>query len=150
MDAITGFRTRLRDALERKGMSQTELARQLGVRVATVNEWLNRGTMPSGPIMLRLPGILALDGHWLLTGERRMSAGAEHPTLERHDRVAALLQEALHLLNAPEEAAGAEAAGEVGRVRRPREDERLALEAVERHRRAREQIARSRARRKSG
>lgn len=149
MDAISSFRTRLREALERKGMSQTELARQLGVRVATVNEWLNRGTMPSGPIMLRLPGILGLDGHWLLTGEQRVAGGGERLTDLRRDRLASLLEDALLVLRTPEHTVvDTEALKDLVRVRRPREDELRALEAVERHRR--EQVVRSRARRKSG
>lgn len=148
-DATIAFRTRLREGLARRRMSQTELARQLGVRVATVNEWLNRGTMPSGPIMLRLPGILSLDGHWLLTGERRAAGGAPLPS-ERRERVAALLEEALRLLGEPEEEHAGAGEGRVGRVRKPREDEQRALEAVELHRRAGQQPARARPHRKSG
>lgn len=149
MDAISGFRTRLREALERREMSQTELARQLEVRVATVNEWLNRGTMPSGPVMLRLPGILEVDGHWLLTGERRMPDSAEYLSPDRRDRASALLEEALRVLEAREDG-GRARNGEVGRVRRPRADERLALEAVDRHRRTRDRAESTRSRRKSG
>ncbi len=131
-------------------MSQTELARQLGVRVATVNEWLNRGTMPSGPIMLRLPGILSLDGHWLLTGERRTAAGVEPLPEERRERISALLEEVLRLLNADSDGTSATANGEVGRIRTPRADERLALSAVDQHRRTREQEEQNLRRRTSG
>jgi transcriptional regulator with XRE-family HTH domain len=123
MDLIAGFRTRLREALERRGISQTELARQLKVRVATVNEWLNRDTMPSGQTMLRLPAVLAVDGHWLLTGERRPPAGEEALSADRRARAAALLEEAMRVLNAQDGAA----AGPIsppGRLRKPRADDR--------------------------
>lgn len=99
MDATLGFRARLREALERRGMSQTELARQLGVRVATVNEWLNRETMPSGAIMLQLPRVLTVDGHWLLTGERRTPEFADGPGPDQLHRASELLSEALLVLN---------------------------------------------------
>ena len=103
MDATSGFRARLREALERRGMSQTELARRLGVRVATVNEWLNRGTMPSGAIMLHLPRVLSVDGHWLLTGEGPGPQSERDFGPDQRHRASALLNEALRVLNARED-----------------------------------------------
>lgn len=49
-------------------MSQADLARELGVGVATVSEWFTRGRVPSGEVILRLPDALQVNGHWLLTG----------------------------------------------------------------------------------
>lgn len=49
-------------------MSQADLARELGVGVATVSEWFTRGRVPSGEVILRLPDALEVSGHWLLTG----------------------------------------------------------------------------------
>lgn len=123
MDAIAGFRARLREGLEHRGISQTELARRLEVRVATVNEWLNRDTMPSGPTMLRLPGMLGVDGHWLLTGERRPPEGTDALFGDRRARVAALLEEAICVLDARDDPA-AGALGTPGRFRSPRADDR--------------------------
>lgn len=100
MDAIAGFRTRLREALEHRGISQTELARRLEVRIATVNEWLNRDTMPCGMTMLRLPAVLKVDGHWLLTGERRPLESEDPLPGGRRARAAALLEEAMRVLEA--------------------------------------------------
>jgi transcriptional regulator with XRE-family HTH domain len=71
MDQHDEFRARLRSALAGQGMTQSELARRLGVRDATVSDWFNRGTMPGGAVMLRLPELLGIDGHWLLTGKHR-------------------------------------------------------------------------------
>jgi transcriptional regulator with XRE-family HTH domain len=50
-------------------MSQADLARELGVGMATVSEWFTRGRVPNGDVMLRIPGALGISGHWLLTGE---------------------------------------------------------------------------------
>lgn len=65
---ISAFLARLRRGLEKRGMSQAELARALGVGEATVSEWFTRGRVPQGDVFLRLPAVLRMNGHWLLTG----------------------------------------------------------------------------------
>jgi len=74
---LSAFFERLRQVLDDQGMSQADLARELGVGVATVSEWFTRGRVPNGDVMLRLPGALGVNGHWLLTGEgpREYEAG---------------------------------------------------------------------------
>jgi transcriptional regulator with XRE-family HTH domain len=66
---LSAFFERLRQCLDDRGMSQADLARDLGVGVATVSEWFTRGRVPNGDVMLRLPSTLQVSGHWLLTGE---------------------------------------------------------------------------------
>ena len=66
---LPGFYERLRQRLEELRMTQTDLARELGIGVATVSEWFTRGRVPNGDVMLRLPRVLGVNGHWLLTGE---------------------------------------------------------------------------------
>lgn len=66
---IQGFLRRLRQALEARSMSQSDLARQLGVRAATVSDWFNQDRIPSGLVMLRLPNVLAVNPGWLFSGE---------------------------------------------------------------------------------
>jgi transcriptional regulator with XRE-family HTH domain len=66
---LSAFFERLRQVLDDRGMSQADLARELGVGVATVSEWFTRGRVPNGDVMLRLPAALNVNGHWLLTGE---------------------------------------------------------------------------------
>lgn len=66
---ISAFLARLRRGLEARGMSQAELARALGVGEATVSEWFTRGRVPQGDVFLRLPSVLQVNGHWLLTGD---------------------------------------------------------------------------------
>lgn len=65
---LSAFFERLRQVLDDRGMSQADLARELGVGVATVSEWFTRGRVPNGDVMLRLPHALNVSGHWLLTG----------------------------------------------------------------------------------
>jgi transcriptional regulator with XRE-family HTH domain len=66
---LSAFFERLRQVLDDRAMSQADLARELGVGVATVSEWFTRGRVPNGDVMLRLPAALKVNGHWLLTGE---------------------------------------------------------------------------------
>ncbi|HEX7243399.1 MAG TPA: helix-turn-helix domain-containing protein [Longimicrobiaceae bacterium] len=66
---LSAFFERLRQVLDDRGMSQADLARELGVGVATVSEWFTRGRVPNGDVMLRLPLAVRVNGHWLLTGE---------------------------------------------------------------------------------
>ncbi|HSU12543.1 helix-turn-helix transcriptional regulator [Longimicrobium sp.] len=66
---LSAFFERLRQVLDDRELSQADLARELGVGVATVSEWFTRGRVPNGDVMLRLPGALRVNGHWLLTGE---------------------------------------------------------------------------------
>lgn len=66
---LSAFFERLRQVLDDREMSQADLARDVGVGVATVSEWFTRGRVPNGDVMLRLPGALKVSGHWLLTGE---------------------------------------------------------------------------------
>lgn len=74
---LSAFFERLRQVLDDRGMSQADLARELGVGVATVSEWFTRGRVPNGDVMLRLPRVLHLNGHWLLTGEGSRERGRE-------------------------------------------------------------------------
>jgi transcriptional regulator with XRE-family HTH domain len=66
---LSAFFARVREVLAARRMSQMDLARELGVGAATVSEWFTRGRVPNGDVMLRLPHVLAVNGHWLLTGE---------------------------------------------------------------------------------
>ena len=57
-----------------RGVTQTELGKRIGVRQATVSQWLSR-TNPSEPKadqLVRLPESLGINGHWLLTGRGSM------------------------------------------------------------------------------
>jgi transcriptional regulator with XRE-family HTH domain len=64
-----GFGTRLGLAMQRCGLNQSELARELGTSQSAVSAWLAGGKLPEGKLMVQLPGVLRASGHWLLTGE---------------------------------------------------------------------------------
>ncbi len=114
--------------MDSRGLSQKDLAHALGVRPATVSAWFQHGKLPGGATMLALPGVLRVDGHWLLTGERRDGAAA--PDALRVEELEALLTRALSLLHLD----GDEAAQPARvRVRAANEGERRALDAVRRH-----------------
>ena len=55
-------------------MTQSELARRIGVRQATISQWFseNSPAQPKAEQMVKLPHALEVNGHWLLTGEGTM------------------------------------------------------------------------------
>jgi transcriptional regulator with XRE-family HTH domain len=90
MDEFQQFLQRLREAMDARGWNQSDLARELGVRRATVSDWFARGRVPMGDAVMRMPKALGVDGHWLLTGEVSDSASsAQHRrALEEVRRIA--------------------------------------------------------------
>ena len=70
-EPLQEFRDRLRRALNRRGMTQSELARKIGVRQATISQWFSNDNpaQPKAEQMIKLPAALEVNGHWLLTGE---------------------------------------------------------------------------------
>lgn len=52
-----------------RGLRQEDLAAQIPAGAGTVNAWLKDGAMPGGRHMVRLPEVLGVSGHWLLTGQ---------------------------------------------------------------------------------
>jgi transcriptional regulator with XRE-family HTH domain len=135
MEAAQAFCTRLREAMQGRGLTQTQLARHLDVRDATVSDWFNRGTMPSGSVMLRLPEVLGVDGHWLLTGNPSPGNGPGVRGLSEEERaqVSTLLEIALRIVRGDGDGRSADE-GTYLRVREAAAGERLALEAIESHR----------------
>ena len=61
-DRITGAR-------EAAGLSQTELARRLGVRLATIRAWEDDQADPRANKLQLLAGLLGVSIMWLLTGK---------------------------------------------------------------------------------
>lgn len=75
-------RERLRQAFERWGGSQSELAAKIGAAKGTVSDWFNpkkepEAIVPDGERMAKLPSVLGVSGHWLLTGEGPSVPGGE-------------------------------------------------------------------------
>ncbi|UWQ08863.1 helix-turn-helix domain-containing protein [Aliiroseovarius crassostreae] len=63
------FGDRLAGAREAEAMSQAELARRLGVKVATLRNWENDLSEPRANKLNMASGVLNVSLRWLLTGE---------------------------------------------------------------------------------
>jgi transcriptional regulator with XRE-family HTH domain len=53
--------------MEDAGIDQTALAKELGTAQPVVWRWCKQAVVPEGRFLLRLPAILNISGHWLLT-----------------------------------------------------------------------------------
>jgi transcriptional regulator with XRE-family HTH domain len=52
--------------------NQAALGDKVGVHRNAVSKWENDEALPEGQVMVALPGVLDIDGHWLLTGDGDM------------------------------------------------------------------------------
>ncbi len=65
----TTFGDRLAGARETAGMSQEDLAQNLGVRLTTVEDWENDISEPRSNRLSMMAGVMNVSIRWLLTGE---------------------------------------------------------------------------------
>ncbi|MCC5962584.1 MAG: helix-turn-helix transcriptional regulator [Rhodobacteraceae bacterium] len=63
------FGDRLTAARDAQGLSQTELARKLGVKLKTIQGWENDTSEPRANKLQMVAGLLNVSIRWLLTGE---------------------------------------------------------------------------------
>ncbi len=77
-DAAT-FGDRVAGAREAAGMTQTQLARRMGIKKATLSGWENDLAEPRANKLSMLAGLLNVSIVWLLTGE---GEGASSPEAE--------------------------------------------------------------------
>lgn len=63
------FGDRMAGAREAAGLSQSELAKRLGVKIKTIRAWENDMNEPRANKLQMLAGILGVSIMWLLTGE---------------------------------------------------------------------------------
>ena len=78
MDQILTFGERLTLARRRAGIgSQEKLGKLVGKGRSAVNDWETDKTLPEGTVMVKLPSVLGVSGHWLLTGDGPMTISAE-------------------------------------------------------------------------
>ena len=82
-DRITGAR-------EASGLSQSELARRLGVKLATIRTWENDQAEPRANKLQMLAGMLGVSLMWLLTGTGDGLDGPEEHTKLPDDLVVLL------------------------------------------------------------
>lgn len=66
---LTTFGDRLAGARETAGMTQEELAQNLGVRLTTIEDWENDVSEPRSNRMSMMAGVMNVSLSWLLTGK---------------------------------------------------------------------------------
>ncbi|SFT61852.1 helix-turn-helix domain-containing protein [Sedimentitalea nanhaiensis] len=71
------FGDRVAGAREASGMTQTQLARRLGIKKATLTGWENDMSEPRANKLSMLAGLLNVSIVWLLTGEGEGALGPE-------------------------------------------------------------------------
>ena len=67
-----GLHDRLRQAMDAAGLNDAQLAERLNTKQSTVSGWFKGGRIPGGDHLMRLPPVLMVSGHWLLTGDGEM------------------------------------------------------------------------------
>ena len=77
--ATTTFGDRVTGAREAAGLSQTDLAKRIGVKVKTVRGWENDQSEPRANKLQMLAGLLGVSIMWLLTGQGDGLDGPETP-----------------------------------------------------------------------
>jgi transcriptional regulator with XRE-family HTH domain len=68
-DEVATFGDRLSAAREKAGLSQSELARQVGVDIETLRAWEDDRTEPRANRLQMLAGLVSVSLAWLLTGK---------------------------------------------------------------------------------
>lgn len=89
-DAAT-FGDRVAAAREELGLTQSQLANRLGVRLSTIENWESDRSEPRANKLQMLAGILNVSIVWLLTGSGE--GGVEHAPETESDAAAAVLAE---------------------------------------------------------
>lgn len=67
-DSVSDIATRITDARVSAGRTQTEIANQVGVKVATLQKWERGSASPRSNRLAALAGILGVSVSWLIVG----------------------------------------------------------------------------------
>ena len=73
MNGVT-FVERIRKELDKKDISQYQLAKAVGITKTSFSHWEQRGNIPSADIVLRIANFLGVSMEYLITGEETGSA----------------------------------------------------------------------------
>ncbi len=79
---MTGFSDRLRYALEQRDVSQSQLARWLGVKPQAI-QYLCAGAAQRSRYTSEIAAALGISATWLATGRGRMSSTSDEPSIVR-------------------------------------------------------------------
>ena len=72
MSIVGGLVRRILDAMVSRKVNQVRLAELLQTGQSTISGWKNGTALPDARALERLPTLLRISGHWLLTGEGSM------------------------------------------------------------------------------
>ena len=72
---------KIKQAMDRIGMNQTELAVKVNVTPQAVQQWISGKTMPKGKRLLLLSKVLGVSQSWLL-GEEDNTLPVKHPIVD--------------------------------------------------------------------
>ena len=88
---VATFGDRLAAGREATGMSQSQFAKRLGVKVATLRKWEDDFAEPRANRLAMISGILGVSMRWLITGEGEGVSGPDAVPLDS-DRQALLTE----------------------------------------------------------
>ncbi|MEM9043448.1 MAG: helix-turn-helix transcriptional regulator [Pseudomonadota bacterium] len=89
-DQSATFGDRLSLARERQGMSQAQLARRIGLKTATIQNWEDDRSEPRANRVQMLAGLLNVSIIWLMTGE---GEGAPFSSPDGNEEMNGLVEE---------------------------------------------------------
>lgn len=92
-DEASTFGDRLARAREYAGMDQGQLARRLGVKLATIRNWEDDRSEPRANRLSMLSGLLAVSIIWLMTGEGEGAPTPSDGNAEASTDIKAILDE---------------------------------------------------------
>lgn len=93
---MDGFDVRLREAIAAAGLTQLQLAREIGVHPNLVSSWARGQSLPSAPNLASLVSALRADADWLLLG-RSTPRDRSDPVAEKVRRLETELIELVDL-----------------------------------------------------
>lgn len=85
------FGMRLREAVEQSEKTREGICTELGTYPSQLSRWENGRELPGGAYLMRLPGVLRCDGHYLLTGEGSVRKRSPNDVQTRLDLVRLVL-----------------------------------------------------------
>lgn len=91
---------RISYAMGLKGWDAKRLAKELASEASSVGRWIVGERTPGGDMLMRMPGVLDVSGHWLLTRQGDMQppqtpAGFDEAFAQGWDACAAQVQQAV-------------------------------------------------------
>lgn len=82
-DSIPPITKRIFLLLEQKKISQSELARTLGIRQSTISGWKQKFNEPEAELLEPIANALNISVEWLITGKDTIEPGALLPEQEQ-------------------------------------------------------------------